>query len=303
MPRSERPRAAPPPRATPAVDTPEPGVWGDVVEMVGKRVRVRLDPDSQGGEGGEHILPVRAKVAISDRVRVHEGAVVAFAPRTAELMRSGEHKTQVVCANASLLVMVVAAREPPFRAGLIDRVLVAAGAAGMKAAIVLNKCDQGMPSEVLEKLARYEALGYPIFLVSAHQQKGLEPLIELLAQHTSVFVGHSGVGKTSLLQVIVPGVVRDIGVLDQWGRGRHTTIAAVRFDLPGGGRVIDVPGVREFGLEHIDREDLHLYFPELAELRCQYRDCMHMGEDGCGAEEVCEEDRLESYQKLVEELI
>ncbi len=294
MSRSEKPV---PPAA------PEPGVWGEVVEMVGKRVRVRLDPSDAGEPGGEHVLPVRAKVAINDRVRVHDGAVVAFAPRTTELMRSGLHKTQVVCANASLLVMVVAAREPPFRPGLVDRVLVAAGAAGMKAAIVLNKCDQGMPSEVLEKLARYEALGYPIFLVSALQQKGLDELTAVLSQHTSVFVGHSGVGKTSLLQVIVPGVVRDIGVLDQWGRGRHTTIAAVRFDLPGGGRVIDVPGVREFGLEHIDRENLHLYFPELAELRCKFRDCMHMDEEGCGAEDASQEDRLESYQKLMEELV
>lgn len=290
-------RFEPRPKTT-AEPAPEPGVWGDVIEMVGKRVRVRLDD-----EGGEHVLPVRAKIAISDRVRVHDGAAIAFAPRTAELMRSGLHKTQVVCANASMLVMVVAAREPPFRAGLIDRVLVAAGAAGMKASIVLNKCDQGMPSEVLEKLARYEALGYPIFLVSALQQKGLLELTAFLAPHTSVFVGHSGVGKTSLLQVIVPGVVRDIGVLDQWGRGRHTTIAAVRFDLPGGGRVIDVPGVREFGLEHIDRENLHAYFPELADLRCKFRDCLHMGEEGCGAEGVCEEERLESYQKLMEELV
>jgi ribosome biogenesis GTPase len=301
MSRFETPRP-PTRRAVKPEPADEPGVWGEVIEMVGKRVRVRLDP-SDSGEGGEHVFPVRAKVAISDRVRVHDGAVVAFQPRTAELMRSGLHKTQVVCANASMLVMVVAAREPPFRAGLIDRVLVAAGAAGMKASIVLNKCDQGMPSEVLEKLARYEALGYPIFLVSALQQKGLDELTAMLSQHTSVFVGHSGVGKTSLLQVIVPGVVRDIGVLDQWGRGRHTTIAAVRFDLPGGGRVIDVPGVREFGLEHIDRENLHRYFPELAELRCKFRDCMHMGEDGCLAEDACTEERLESYQKLVEELV
>lgn len=287
------------PPAAPA-PTPEPGVWGEVVEMVGKRVRVRLDPQP---EGELHVLPVRAKIAIGDRVRVDEGAVVAFAPRTAELMRSGLHKTQVVCANASMLAMVVAAREPPFRAGLIDRVLVAAGAAGMKASIILNKCDQGMPSEVLETLARYEALGYPIFLVSALQEKGLEPLLEMLHPHTTVFVGHSGVGKTSLLQVLVPGVVRDIGVLDQWGRGRHTTIAAARFDLPGCGQIIDVPGVREFGLEHIDRENLYLYFPELSELRCKYRDCLHMGEEGCGAEDACGEDRLESYQKLMEELV
>lgn len=265
--------------------------------MVGKRVRVRFE------DGTDRVLPVKARVAIADKVRVAEGAVVAFEPRTTQLMRSGEHKSQVICANASLLVMVTATRDPPFRAGLVDRVLVAAGAAGMSAAIVLNKCDMGMPSEVLEKLARYEALGYPIFLVSALQEKGLDPLRALLAQHTSVLVGHSGVGKTSVLHALVPGVERAVGVLDQWGRGRHTTISAALFEVPTGGRLIDVPGVREFGLEHIDREDLHLYFPELAELRCKYRDCLHLDEEGCGAEDVCEEDRLESFQKLMEELV
>lgn len=298
MPPSESPRrgrgrgrptepAAPAPNAT----------WGEVVEMVGKRVRVRMDG------GGDRVLPVKARVVVADRVRVEDGVVVHFEPRATELMRSGEHKTQVVCANASLLAMVTATRDPPFRTGLVDRVLVAAGAAGMKAAIVLNKCDQGMPSEVLEKLARYEALGYPIFLVSALQEKGFEPFLELLQQHTTVLVGHSGVGKTSVLRVLVPGVERAVGDLDQWGRGRHTTIAAALFDLPGGGRLIDVPGVREFGLEHIDREALHHYFPELADLRCKYRDCLHMDEDGCLAEEACEEDRLESYQKLMDELV
>ncbi len=284
--------------AAPATPDPATEVWGCVVEMVGKRVRVRLD---DGGE--ERILPVRLRVVVADRVQVAEGAVVAFAPRKTQLMRSGEHKTQVVCANASWVVLVTATGDPPFRAGLVDRVLVAAGAAGMKAAIVLNKCDQGMPSEVLEKLARYEALGHPIFLVSALQQKGLEPLVALLQHETTVLVGHSGVGKTSLLGVLIPGAQRAIGELDPWGRGRHTTISAAMFDLPGGGRVIDVPGVREFGLEHIDREALARYFPELDTLQCRFRDCLHMNEDGCRAEDVCEEDRLASYQKLMDELV
>lgn len=299
MPRSEpfrKPRLDPRRPADPDAAPTIQGT-GEVIEMVGKRVRVRMD------DGSDRVLPVRERVVVADRVTVAEGAVVSHRPRRTELRRSGQHKDQVVCANADLLAVVTAAREPPFREGLVDRILVAASAAGMEAAIVLNKCDQGMPSEVLEKLARYEALGYAIFLVSAAQEKGFEALVAALTDRTSVLVGHSGVGKTSILRVLIPGVVRDVGELDAWGRGRHTTIAAALFDLPGGGRILDVPGVREFGLEHIDREDLARHFPELAELRCKYRDCLHDGEDGCLAEEVCEEDRLESYRKLLEELV
>lgn len=261
--------------------------------MVGRRVRVR----------DLGVLPVRgAQVVVGDRVIVEGGVVTGHEPRDTELLRGGG-RTRVVCANASLLVSVNATSDPPFRAGLVDRLLVAASAGGMAAAIVLNKCDAGMPSEVLEKLARYEALGYPVFLVSAAQGKGFEPLVALLRSHTSVLVGHSGVGKTSILKVLVPGVERAVGELDPWGRGRHTTTGGILFDLPGGGRIIDVPGVREFGVDHVERRELRLHFPELAEAPCKFRDCLHLGEDGCVAEDLCEEDRLESYRKLLEELV
>jgi len=269
---------------------------GEVVEMVGRRVRVRFL------EGDEAVLPVRDAVVVGDKVTVSDAAVTAHEPRATELLRSGA-RTRTVCANATLLLSVNAASTPPFRAGLVDRLLVAASAAGMDAALVLNKCDEGMEEEDLETLARYEALGYPVFLVSAVQNKGFDALLELLHRHTSVLVGHSGVGKTSILRVLVPGVQRDVGVLDAWGRGRHTTTGGAMYDLPGGGRLIDVPGVREFGVDHIDKADLRRHFPELAALACKYRSCLHMGEDGCEAEEHMTEARLESYQKLMAELV
>jgi ribosome biogenesis GTPase len=269
---------------------------GEVVEMVGRRVRVRRD------DGDELVAKVRAKVVVGDRVTLESGEVASFEERKTELLRGGG-RTRVICANATLLLAVSAASDPPFRPGLIDRLLVAASAAGMEAGIVLNKCDRGMEEEVLEKIARYEALGYPSFLVSALQSKGFDALLERMRTETSVLVGHSGVGKTSILRELVPGVDRAVGTLDPWGRGRHTTTSACLFDLPGGGRVIDVPGIREFGVDHIDRTELKLHFPELAALQCRYRSCLHLGEEGCRAEEVCEEDRLESYQKLMEELV
>lgn len=270
---------------------------GEVVEMVGKQVRVRLST------GEMRVCTVRTKVVVGDVVTVQYGSVTACAPRKTELSRSADHGTRIVCANATLLVSVSSATDPPFRPGLVDRVLVAASAAGMKAALVLNKCDLGMPDEVLELLAKYEAIGYPIFLVSAVQEKGLESLRTLLAEHTSVLVGHSGVGKSSLTMALIPGVTLDTGDLDQWGRGRHTTIAARLFEIPTGGRLIDVPGIREFGVGGIPREELKDHFPEFDGVACKYRGCMHNGEDGCVAEATTWQERIDSYQKLLGEVV
>ncbi len=270
---------------------------GEVVEMVGKQVRVRL------ASGETRVCTVRTKVVVGDRVTVQYGSVTTCAPRQTELARSADHGPRVVCANATLLVSVSSATDPPFRPGLVDRVLVAASASRMRAALVLNKCDLGMPEDVLELLAKYEALGYPIFLVSAVQEKGLEPLRALLAEHTSVLVGHSGVGKSSLTMALIPGVTIDTGELDPWGRGRHTTIAARLFDIPTGGRLIDVPGIRDFGVGGIPREELKEHFPEFDGIVCKYRGCMHNGEDGCVADAHTWKDRMDSYQKLLSEVV
>ncbi len=272
----------------------------EVVEMVGRRVRVRL------ADGTEAILPSRgAQVAVADRARIVDGVIVATEPRTSTLERTGDSAgVRLVASNASLLVAVCAATEPPFRPGLVDRMLVAAGAGGMAAMVVLNKCDLGMPDEVLEWVARYEALGYGVALVSATDGRGIAELSSRLREHTSVLVGHSGVGKSTLVRALVPGADVRVGDIDQWGRGRHTTTAAQLFALPGGGRIIDVPGVREFGVGHVERRELQRHFPELRELPCKYRDCLHDGEDGCVADEVVSwPERLDSYRKLLGECL
>lgn len=282
----------PPEEAGPHTDHPVGEVW----EMVGRQVRVVLDA------GEERSCRVRAPVVVGDRVAVEGEVVTAYAPRATELRRTNEGRTYVVVANAGQLVVVTATVDPPFRTGLVDRALVAASDAGLRAAIVLNKCDAGMPEEVLERIAWYEHLGYPAFLVSARQAKGLEGLRAFLAAERTVLVGHSGVGKTSLLNTLVPGAGRIAGALDAWGRGRHTTTAAAMFALPGGGRIIDLPGIRAYGLGFVLREELRQHFPELAALPCRYGDCVHDGDDGCVAEGAVDEERLESYRKLLAEL-
>lgn len=268
--------------------------------MVGRRVRVRAD------DGVEGILPTRgARVVVADRVRVAEGVVVETAPRTSRLERTGETAgSRLVVSNADMLVIVSAAIDPPFRPGLVDRMVVAAAAGGLSAMLVVNKCDTGMPEEVLEWVARYEALGYPSVLVSATDGRGIDELRAALAGKTSVLLGHSGVGKSTLIRALVPGAVVLTGALDAWGKGRHTTTAAKLYDLPGGGRIIDVPGIREFGVGHVPREELRHLFPELVGLPCKFRDCLHLGDDGCVAEAaVSWPERLESYRKLVEDCV
>ncbi|MBM4390839.1 MAG: ribosome small subunit-dependent GTPase A [Deltaproteobacteria bacterium] len=270
------------------------------VEMVGRRVRVRLD------DGRESVLPARgALVAVADRVQIVEGVIVGTEPRRSTLERTGDSAgVRLVASNATLLACVCASTDPPFRPGLVDRMLVAAGAGNMQAMVVLNKCDTGMPGEVLEWMARYEALGYGIALVSASDGRGIAELAERLREHTTVLVGHSGVGKSTLVRALVPGADVRVGDIDAWGRGRHTTTAAQLFSLPGGGQIIDVPGVREFGVAHVDRRELRTHFPELLDLPCKYRDCLHEGEEGCVADEVVSwPERLESYRKLLGECV
>jgi len=269
---------------------------GEVIEIVGRRVRVSLPK-------GLAVCPVKGvRVVIGDRVRTRDGVVEEVLERDTVLMRSSKAGVHEICANATALLCVCATFDPPFRPGLVDRVLAAAEAAGMQGGLVLNKCDLGMPEPILERLALYEDLGYPIFMLSATQKKGMETLQEFLKKHTTVLIGHSGVGKSSLFNALIPGISRPVGELDEEGRGRHTTTGGMLLELPGGGRLLDIPGVREFGVEHIPKIELRNCFPELSSLRCRYADCLHNGDQGCIVEDAeIDPLRLDSYRKLLEE--
>ncbi len=156
----------------------------------------------------------------------------------------------------------------------------------------------------------YEKIGYKVLLVSAEKEQGIEELIAILKDKTSLLSGHSGVGKSSLLNLISPGIQLKTGEISGWsGKGQHTTTFAEMFDLKIGGRVIDTPGMREFGLVDIEKQEVSHYFPEMRDRikHCQFNNCLHVNEPGCGIKEAVrngeiEEDRYVSYVNILNSL-
>src|SRR5690606_32601008 len=150
-------------------------------------------------------------------------------------------------------------------------------------------------AEIDSLLERYRAIGYPVLRASIQQERGLEELLALLREGTSVFVGQSGVGKSSLIGALIPGLDIRIGELSAaTAKGRHTTTTARLFHLPGGGDLIDSPGIREFGLDHLNRAQIERGFIEFRDWlgRCKFRDCKHSGEPGCALRQALAEQRI-----------
>ena len=226
------------------------------------------------------------------------GVIVAQLPRSTELCRPDTRgQLKPVAANANL----------------IDRYLVAAEHAGIRPLLLLNKADlidEQNAVALNAMLAVYRQLGYPLLEVSAHQGDGMEQLQQQLDGHVSVFVGQSGVGKSSLVNSLLPEVDTRVGPLSELtGKGTHTTTTARLFHFPRGGELIDSPGIREFGLVHVSRDDVEAGFIEFGELigQCRFRDCKHDREPGCALLKALEEgrvhpQRMASYRHILASL-
>lgn len=241
------------------------------------------------------------------------GIVTAVDPRVSELCRpDSSGKLKVVAANVSLLVIVFAPLPTPY-ANLIDRYLIAAESAGIKPLLLFNKVDllnehNKMP--FVELLEIYRALEYPLLEVSTHYPDTIERLQAMLKLHTSVFVGQSGVGKSSLINTLLPEAMLEVGALSELtNKGSHTTTTARLFHLPSGGNLIDSPGIREFGLTHITRHDIEQGFIEFRSYlgQCKFRNCRHEQEPGCAllqalAEGMINPKRMASYRHILASL-
>ncbi|UDY24676.1 ribosome small subunit-dependent GTPase A [Nocardioides sp. Kera G14] len=313
----DRPRRHTRPR-TKDRPTYEDAVDGIVVTVDRGRFTVHID----GPDGRREIWAVKARplgrkgVVTGDHVRVVgdtsgiDGAlarIVEVRERTTVLRRTADDDDpveRVLVANAEQLVVVTALADPEPRHGLIDRALVAAYDAGMQPLLCLTKADLADP-EVL--LSTYRSLGVP-WVVTRSLEGDLGELKERLVGKTSVLLGHSGVGKSTLVNALVPSAAREVGHVNAvTGRGRHTSTSALMLALPDGeGWVIDTPGIRSFGLAHVEPDHLIEAFPDLDEMTedCP-RGCTHgSDEPECGLDEAIERgeadpERVESFRRLL----
>jgi ribosome biogenesis GTPase / thiamine phosphate phosphatase len=244
----------------------------------------------------------QGQVVIGDRVGVATSGdswtVEVVEPRVSALVRRGRggRTGKILAANLDRVLAVVALRDPPANPELVDRLLALVEASGMRPVLVVNKVDlAGEPVELTKLADLYRSLGYHVLPVSAHSGEGVDELRAMLAEGSSALVGPSGVGKSSLLNALEPGLALKVGGLSRkTGTGRHTTVGSRLIRLESGGLVADTPGFSDVGLWGVAPEDVEACFPEIeAEAGgCRFRSCTHRTEPGCAVREAVEEGEM-----------
>lgn len=282
---------------------------GQIVASYGRRYLVEL-PDAT-------VLDCvtrgrRGALACGDRVRVGrsgpgQGVIEDAAPRTTLLYRSDAYREKLIAANVTQVIVVVAA-VPSFSEDLVNRCLIAAEYGGMKALIALNKSDLPESAVALSSLESYRELGYRVLALSA--RRDVRPLCTYLDNEVSVLVGQSGMGKSTIINRLVPDAAARVAeVSAALESGRHTTTYARLYHLRPASHIVDAPGVQEFGLHHLSCDDAAHAFVEFRPWlgRCRFRDCRHLVEPDCAvatasSEGKISERRLASYRRLAKEL-
>lgn len=297
---------------------------GRIIQSTGKWYKVTCD-----GETVDSRLPGRFRldkkevtnpVAVGDYVDIEigddgTGLITTihdrenYVPRQATHGRRGE---QILVSNIDRAWVVQSIRQPKLNLGFVDRFLVTCEAYEVHAGIIINKMDLAKKNqkEMAEEIRiLYESLGYKVALTSA-EDDDVDELKDEIRGKTSVFIGPSGVGKTSLLNRIEPGLDLRVGEISSYSqKGKHTTTYAQLIPLSGDGYIVDTPGIREFGLVQIDKAELSLYFPEMAEPRqqCKFYNCTHYHEPKCGVVAAFENGEIDpgrynSYLNMLESL-
>lgn len=304
----------------------EPVDSGVVIRNTGSSYQVRLD----GGrdvtcrvKGNFRIKGLRTTnpVAVGDRVLVSKAAddadyITEVQPRKNYIIRRASNlskESHILAANIDIAALVVSLRDPETPTTFIDRFLATAEAYNVSAMLILNKSDiwDEQDRELAEGLKiLYRGIGYGVSEVSSVSGEGVDMLRHELQEKTTLLAGNSGVGKSSLINALVPGADLKTGrISDIHHQGMHTTTFSEMVDMPGGGELIDVPGIRGFGTIDFEASEVSHFFPEIfrASQGCRYGDCKHTGEPGCAVRDAVEnhyisESRFSSYLSILDEI-
>lgn len=261
-------------------------------------------------------------IAVGDRVSFEletksgkeAGVISEIEPRTNYIIRKSVNlskQTHILAANIDRLFLVVTIKDPITFTSFIDRILITAEAYGIQAVLVFNKTDlydaeEQMEIEYLSHV--YSAIGYECIEVSALHSINMDKLKEMMKDRVSIFAGHSGVGKSSLINAVEPELnLKTKEISAQHLQGQHTTTFAEMYDLSFGGQIIDTPGVKGFGVVDMEKEEVSDYFPEFFELKssCKFNNCLHVNEPGCAVKEALDRNKIawsryESYLQILE---
>lgn len=294
------------------------GSWSTVKLEDGKRLECRL-------RGNLRIKGIRTTnpVAVGDVVSVtleegneNQGLISGIAERKNYLVRKSVNlskRAHVIAANLDRIIVLATVAEPRTSLGFINRIIASAEAFNVEATVVFNKLDMlnELGQEILaEYRAIYENVGYSTMAVSAIKGDGIEEFKSLLAGKTSLIVGHSGVGKSTLINAVQPGIDLKVGEISAvHSKGKHTTTFAEMFDLELGGSIIDTPGIKEFGTVNMDNDPIGHYFREIFEASedCKFHNCKHVNEPQCNVISKIEDgtidgSRYDTYLSMLEEL-
>jgi ribosome biogenesis GTPase len=303
---------------------PHPDRVGTVIEVSSSLCRVKVNGHmllcstrgslSAEDTGFTNVIAVGDRVVFSDEGDGSQrGVVETVLPRKSVLARPDvyyTHLQQVIVANADQLLIVASWRDPVLWVELVDRYLIAAERYNLLPVICVNKIDLAQDvAQCRAKIKPYLDLGYRVLFTSATENRGIEELRTVLKGKTTVLVGMSGVGKSTLLTAMQPGLQLRTGDVSDVGEGRHTTSQVNLLELEVGGFVVDTPGIREFGLSGLPRSELVRFYPEIAAAqgRCRFGDCSHTHEPGCAVQVAVQQnhisqDRYHSYRVIYRSL-
>lgn len=262
-------------------------------------------------------------IAVGDEVLIEvENAgettaiITKILPRRNHINRQSprvKHHQHIIAANVDQSLLIATLKDPRTSQGFIDRFLVVCEMYHVPAVVVFNKTDiyRQKEEKKLEALSEmYRSLSYGVFAISVEENSGLEALHHILKNKTTLISGHSGVGKSTFVNQLLPGQAIKTQDVSGWsGKGMHTTTFATMYDLPDDGRIIDTPGIRELALAGLEKEELSHYFPEMRERLndCRYNNCMHTNEPGCAIKQAVidqeiYEDRYVSYVNILDSI-